>query len=196
MRRKVAWILNIIFAAAYLFLFIVYYLNENIINYFIAQFYIRIHLILGFYISIWNHKIIHFEKCWNNGKTVNNQSVTMSFCINKTKFFWIIIWNDQWRANWWSEKYILKNFVLGIKLLNQFVYLGIRLIKSEKVENVMKSVDRGDFVQEIQYAYENDYQLIGYGASISSPNAVRKNLIFYNSLLNYLFISFVRLFWI
>ena len=55
----------------------------------------------------------------------------------------------------------------------------------------MKSVDRGDFVQEIQYAYENDYQLIGYGASISSPNAVRKNLIFYNSLLNYLFISFV-----
>ena len=58
--------------------------------------------------------------------------------------------------------------------MNQFVYLGIRLIKSEKVENVMKSVDRGDFVQEIQYAYENDYQLIGYGASISSPNAVRK----------------------
>ena len=38
----------------------------------------------------------------------------------------------------------------------------------------MKSVDRGDFVQEIQYAYENDYQLIGYGASISSPTAVRK----------------------
>merc|ERR1712141_466243 len=35
----------------------------------------------------------------------------------------------------------------------------------------MKSVDRGDFVQEIQYAYENDSQLIGYGASISSPNA-------------------------
>ena len=124
MRRKVAWILNIIFAAAYLFLFIVYYLNENVINYFIPQFYIRIHLILGFYFSIWNHKMeIPFEKCWNNGKTVNNQSVTMSFCINKTKFFWIIIWNDQWRPNWWSEKYILKNFVLGIKLLNQFVYL-------------------------------------------------------------------------
>ena len=177
MRRKVAWILNIIFAAAYLFLFIVYYLNENVINYFITQFYIRIHLILGFYFSIWNHEIIHLEKCWNNGKTVNNQSVTMSFCINKTKFFWIIIWNDQWRANWWSEKYILKNFVLGIKLLNQFVYLGIRLIKSEKVENVMKSVDRGDFVQEIQYAYENDYQLIGYGASISSPNALRKKIL-------------------
>ena len=71
-------------------------------------------------------------------------------------------------------KVYFKNFVLGIKLLNQFVYLGIRLIKSEKVENVMNSVDRGDFVQEIQYAYENDYQLIGYGASISSPNAVRK----------------------
>ena len=72
----------------------------------------------------------------------------------------------------WKVYY--QKFCFRHKIINQFVYLGIRLIKSEKVENVMKSVDRGDFVQEIQYAYENDYQLIGYGASISSPNAVRK----------------------
>ena len=38
----------------------------------------------------------------------------------------------------------------------------------------MKSVDRSDYVQDIQYAYENDAQIIGYGASISSPNAVSK----------------------
>ena len=59
------------------------------------------------------------------------------------------------------------------------IYLGIRLIKSDKVENVMKSVDRGDYVQDIQYAYENDFQLIGYGSSISSPNAVSKKKITY-----------------
>ena len=63
-----------------------------------------------------------------------------------------------------------------IKLFNEdtILYLEIRLIKSDRVENVMKSVDRSDYVQDIQYAYENDSQLIGYGASISSPNAVSK----------------------
>lgn len=42
------------------------------------------------------------------------------------------------------------------------------IVKSDKVERVMKSVDRGDFAKG--HAYEDSPQLIGYGVTISAPH--------------------------
>ena len=53
-----------------------------------------------------------------------------------------------------------------------YIYFSANgIVKSDKVERVMKSVDRGDFAKG--HAYEDSPQLIGYGVTISAPHMVK-----------------------
>ena len=50
------------------------------------------------------------------------------------------------------------------------VILGSKAIESNKIEKVMKSVDRGDFTKSDPD--EDSPQYIGYGVTISAPHMV------------------------
>ena len=49
--------------------------------------------------------------------------------------------------------------------------LGNGVINNDKVEQVMKSIDRGDFCKTL--AYYDSPQGIGYGVTISAPHMVK-----------------------
>ncbi len=63
--------------------------------------------------------------------------------------------------------------------ISKFLTIGNRIIKSDKVERVMKMVDRADFSRAKSIPYSDSPQGIGYGVTISAPHMV--SLQFYPS---------------
>lgn len=52
-----------------------------------------------------------------------------------------------------------------------FVFLANNIIKSDKVERVMKAVDRGNYTSKSPYL--DQPQGIGFGVTISAPHMVK-----------------------
>ena len=53
----------------------------------------------------------------------------------------------------------------------QYSFAGNHAIESSKIEKVMNSIDRKDFISK-GHPYEDSPQYIGYGGTISAPHMV------------------------
>lgn len=59
-------------------------------------------------------------------------------------------------------------------------FVANNVIKSDKVEKVMKAVDRGNYASSSPYSDEP--QRIGYGVTISAPHMVLHKIKYFNGL--------------